>query len=500
MGARRSLTRAARAFRRPAALVLALAGMAAAPPAGPPASVRPPAAAPAAPIALPRGTVVEKVVAASDPAQSYALYLPSGYDPTRRWPIVYLFDARRRALVPTARFRAAAETYGYILASSYNSASDGPFEPNLKAMQAMWADTHRRFAIDDKRVYAAGFSGTVRSSCTLALAVPGSIAGVIGAGAGFPEGQPPTAKTPFVFFGTVGNRDFNYDEVTELDETLGDFRLAHRVEEFAGPHQWMPEDLATLAIQWMEVQAMRSGTRPRDPALLAALWSEDLGKARALEAAGDRLNAWHRYRAIAEEFAGLVDVSAAAAKAAELDADRDVRARRRQRRDLRDRDREIVQGWQRTLAAADPAAGPVNMPRLFADLRIAELKGRAAKDPESEPALAARRLLSTLAAQTSFYLPQLYLERKDYRRVEILYAVAAEVEPRRPDVWYNLAATRSRNGEGKRALEDLKRAIALGFKDAETLAGDEDFAALRNDPAFRDVLAGLRRQGAPASG
>ncbi len=502
MDAHRSLSRGIgwTAAGTAAALALALAGLAAAPPSLPPVPVAPPTvpAPTAASPAMPRGTLVEKVVAERDPSESYALYLPSRYDPARRWPIVYLFDARRHGMLPAARFEAAAETYGYILASSNDSASDGAFEPNLKAMQAMWADTHHRFSIDDKRVYAGGFSGTVRSSCTLALAVPGAIAGVIGAGAGFPEGQPPTAKTPFVFFATVGNLDFNFDEVTELDETLEDLRLPHRIEEFAGPHQWMPEDLATLSIQWVEVQAMRSGTRPHDLALAKSLYDEDLAKARSLEAAGDRLSAWHRYQAITEEYAGLLDTAPAAAKAAELAAAADVKARRRQRRELRERDREIVQGWQRTLAAADPAAGPVNLPRLFADLRIGELKGRAAKDPAGEETLAAKRLLSTLSAQTGFYLPQLYLERKNYRRAEICYAVAAEVEPGRPDIWYNLAATRSRDGQGKQAIEDLKHAVALGFKDAALLEKDDDFAALHGDPAFQDVLAGLRRQASAA--
>lgn len=450
-----------------------------------------PAPAPAPATALPRGAIVEKVVAAADPTETYALYLPSRYDPARHWPIVYLFDARGQGLFPTELFRAAAETYGYLLASSYNSASDGPFAPNLKAMQAMWSDTHRRLAIDDKRVYAAGFSGTVRSSCTLALAVPGSIVGVIGAGAGFPPEKPPTAKTPFVFFGTVGNLDFNFDEMQELDETLEDLHLSHRIEEFPGPHSWMPADLATLAIEWVEVQAMKSGTRPRDETLLTRLWNEDMAKARSLEAAGDRLGAWHRYRAIAEEFAGLADVTAATTRAAELNGAKDVKAQRRQRRELRERDRQYIEDSQRTLAAADPESGPVNLPRLLADLRIPELRARAAKDPTSEQALAAQRLLNTLGAQTSFYLPQLYLERKNYRRAEMVYAVATELYPDRPNLWYHLAAMRSRNGARKKALEDLKHAVTLGFHDLEALERDEDFASLRDDPDFRALLSDL---------
>ena len=354
--------------------------------------------------------------------------------------------------------------------------------------------------IDDHRVYAAGFSGTVRSSCILALAVPGSIVGIIGAGAGFPPEKPPTAKTPFVFFGTVGNLDFNFDEMSELDETLEDLHIAHRIEEFAGPHDWMPADLALLAIQWVEIQGMKSGARPRDPQLVSALLADDLAKARSLEAAGDRRGAWHRYQAIAEEFAGLADVTGATAKAAELAAAKDVKAVQRLRRELRERDRQYVEDSQRVLAAADPESGPVNMPRLFADLKLSELRARAAKDPTSEQALAAKRLLNTLGAQVAFYLPQLYLERKNYRRAELAYAVAAELFPERPHVWYNLAAMQARNGGRKKALADLQHAIELGFDDSAALASDESFASLRDDPAFRGILGSLHPKAAAGNG
>jgi poly(3-hydroxybutyrate) depolymerase len=88
-------------------------------------------------------------------------------------------------------FRRAAESYGWIVVSSWNTASDGPLEPNIAASRALWADTHARFSLDDDRVYAAGLSGTVRLSCLLALAAPGTVSGVIGASAGYPVGVEP---------------------------------------------------------------------------------------------------------------------------------------------------------------------------------------------------------------------------------------------------------------------------------------------------------------------
>src|SRR4029450_11181080 len=39
-----------------------------------------------------RGKRLPGLACPHDPAQSYALYLPSQYAPERRWPILYLFD------------------------------------------------------------------------------------------------------------------------------------------------------------------------------------------------------------------------------------------------------------------------------------------------------------------------------------------------------------------------------------------------------------------------
>src|SRR5258708_18844680 len=210
---------------------------------------------------LPTGRVIEKMACREQPANTYALYLPSGYTAARKWPVVYAMDARCRALVPMSAFRAAAERLGVIIVSSYDTSSDGDSGPSVAAMRAMWSDTHLRLSIDDHRVYLAGFSGTVRIACYLALSAPGTVTGIIGAGAGFPSDRRPGRDTPFLFFGTAGVRDFNYVELNDLDAELTALRLPHRIEFFDGTHQWMPPELAGDAPRWIGVGA-HAGRRP----------------------------------------------------------------------------------------------------------------------------------------------------------------------------------------------------------------------------------------------
>jgi tetratricopeptide (TPR) repeat protein len=454
------------------------------------------AEAPQAPPAaeFPRGKVVEKVVCAASPDETYALYLPSGYTPERAWPILYILDPRSRGSLAAERFRAGAEKHGYILASSNSSLSDGPMEPNLKAMRALWTDTHDRFRIDDRRVYAAGFSGTVRSCCTLARAAPGTIAGIIGAGAGFPFDRPPQKGDPFVFFGTVGDKDFNYYEMMDLEPRLQAAAIPYHLEIFDGVHQWPPEPLATQALDWLELQAMKAGTHPRDPALVDALWKAALERARAAEAAGDLFQAYRAWSAAAADFAGLrapADIAEAGRKAAELKANPALQRDLQEREARLKRDKEFLEKAPSILRAVNPSGEPMTVAQVVAALKIHELRRKAQSAPEPDERLAAQRVLNTLGVQTSYYLPQKFLGEKKYDQAVFVLSIATEIDPDSPYVWYSRAAAYARKGDRKKALADLRRAVEKGWKDAAALEKDEDFAGLRGEEGYKEIVKAL---------
>jgi tetratricopeptide (TPR) repeat protein len=453
-------------------------------------------AAPPAPTpSLPRGQVIEKVVCAARPDESYALYLPSGYTAGRAWPILYVMDPRSRGKLAAERFRPGAEKYGYLIASSNNSLSDGPAEPNVDAMRAMWTDTHGRLAIDDKRIYAAGFSGTVRSCCTLARAVPGTIAGIIGAGAGFPFHEPPRKGDPFVFFGTIGDKDFNYYEMMDLEPRLQEAGIVHRVEIFDGVHQWPPEELATRALGWMEIQAMKAGTRPKDPAIVDELWKQTLARAREAEAAGNLYLA-HRYSSgAAADFAGLraaEDLAAATAKTAALAANPALQRDWKEREARLERDKEFLAQAPGILAAVNPLGEPRTVAQVVTALKIPELRGKARNAPEPDERLSAQRILNTLGVQTGYYLPQAFSEHKQYDRAVFVLSIAAEIDPESPNVRYSRAAAYARKGDRKRALADLLESVDKGWKDLAALQKEEAFAPLRQDPEYQRVVAALQ--------
>jgi hypothetical protein len=361
-------------------------------------------------------------------------------------------------------------------------------------MSALWADTHARFAIDDARVYAAGFSGTVRFSCVLALAAPGTIAGVIGAGAGFPFGTPPKKGNPFVFFGAVGDRDFNYYEMNDLDVALTAVAVPHRIEHFAGPHEWPPPELATEAVAWMEVQAMKAGKRPKDAALVETQWTADRARAQALAAPhpADALRIW---KAMAANYAGLRDVAEAEKEAGALAASPACQKELHDREERDRRDKKILADGPAILGQIKAGNEPVTVAQIAAQLKIPELKGRSASaDPEES--LSAKRILNTYLGQTRFYLPQLYREHKEYDRAIFVLSVGAEIRPDDPWTWAEIARFNALKGKAgtKKALEALHKAADKGLADPKLLTEGDDFAALRQDEEFRQILAQVEKR------
>ena len=204
------------------------------------------AATQAAPSIKPGG-LVDGIACASDPSQTYALYLPSTYTPDRQWPLLVVFDPRGRGAQAAAIFQEAAERLGWIVAGSNNTRSDGPWEPNRRAVAAMLPDLFGRLPVDTARVYAAGFSGGGGVAWALARE-SGQLAGIITVG--MPEPGKESGTPRVAWFGAAGRHDFNFlDAKATYARMTG---VPRRVEFFDGGHQWFPSAMAARALDWFE--------------------------------------------------------------------------------------------------------------------------------------------------------------------------------------------------------------------------------------------------------
>ena len=446
---------------------------------------------------IPRGQIVERIETLNDSSQSYALYLPSNYTPDRKWPVLYAFDPGARGRTPVERFKEAAEKYGWIVLGSNNS-RNGPWSVSVNAWNAMLRDTHQRFAIDDERSYATGFSGGARVAVRIAIGCK-CLAGVIANGAGFPVDLAPSSQMHFVFFGAAGVDDFNYSELKSLQEPLTKAGIIHRVQTFEGRHEWPPVSVAIAAVEWMELHAIKAGKRPRDDGFIDAMWQQLLSEARTLEESKKYSEAYQLYLDLAHSFKGLRDVAEIETKVDQLGDSREVKAAIREEQGQIRKQRELESRLNSLIAGRDGGT-PVNqsedafdsgtlLQKMLNDLRK---QSKAVED--SSQRRVARRVLDGLFIGLFEQGLSLLRTEKNYAESIKPLKLATEVNPDRPGAFFYLAWAYAANRDKRKSLQSLNTAVEKGFSDAAMITTNKAFDSLRNDPEYQQIMARLRKQ------
>ncbi len=438
----------------------------------------------------PAGTLTSGISTLADPAQSWELYLPRGFVPGRHRPVLLLFDPRGRGGVPVELFREAADEFGWMLASSNGTRSDAPGAAagNARAINALLAVVTRRLPVDERRIYAGGFSGGAVLAWTMALKA-GWLAGVVSVG-GRPAPEHTALEPRCPLFAAAGEEDFNYLPTLQLDRIAAKAGVPRRLVSFPGPHAWFGKDLARDAVAWLEVLAVRDGKATLPKERLEELRRAEVTSAGALRAAGNLLAAARRCREAADAFRGLGEVETLLRQATELEADPLARAAQKAGKAAE----AFEEGAGTRLVAATrllrnetPPPSPAKLART---LELDQVLGAAGG--EGATAAAARRVLATVHVQLGVYLVQELFQRREWLRAASALTVAAEAGPRDPSVRYNLACARARTGAHAEALSALREALDLGLPHPLQMETDEDLASLRERPEFAGLLERAR--------
>jgi predicted esterase len=436
---------------------------------------------------LTKGQLNEKVACLRDPTQTYSVYVPQSYDPNRRHPALLVFDPRGRGTFAAEIFRPAAERLGWIVISSNDTRSDGPMDPNTKALAALWPEVNERYASDPKRIYAAGFSGGGILTLSLGLQT-GGLAGVVNCGGRLPEALS-LDKARFAHYGAAGRYDFNHLEMSGIDALYERIGPPHRLEFFEGGHEWLPPELATRALEWLEVVAMKDAGRARDEQLLKSFVANDLAEGARLAESARWLDAARLYESMLRTLDGLYPLEEVRARLAQLAADGRLEAARREERRAEDLERQALRRMAKAFDSLRAVEGPVSPAAFRGPVKLDELKTKAAGT--GAEADAARRALEAVFVQTSFMAPREFLARGERAKAALVLQVAAELKPEAANVHYNLACALARL-DRKAALAALEEAVARGFRSLPQITEDPDLAPLRDEARYRALVERMR--------
>ncbi|NNJ88098.1 MAG: hypothetical protein HKP53_01740 [Eudoraea sp.] len=436
----------------------------------------------------PAGTLKDSVRVSLNSDESYALYLPGNYDAESLSPIVFIFDPAGRGVTGLHSFIEAADKYSYILICS-NDSKNGPYSPNLKIADNLFKEVLNTYAVDQNRIYTAGFSGGSRLAATIAV-LSNSIRGVIACGAGFAKSPMyfPNVQNSFSYAALVGHRDMNYQEMKKTVQWASKIGLPNELFVFRGEHQWPPSAEILKAFDWLQNEAVRQGLERVNYDTRVLEYQRSISLADSLEKNSHLQDAANEYERLLRKYPDLTDGD-------------HVKANLKRIKKLRSFKK--AEGIENKVAILEDSLSQRFLQRFGQE----SMEGKSADD--------FKWWNNQLLRFNKKYSEHKYAAYRDmaYRINRQLFAVVIEsfdaflldendkeaaycedllmvIAPDSPFTHYQMARRYATKNMPDKSLEHLAKVLALGWNDKEFIRNTKEFSKLRSDPAFIELLEG----------
>ncbi len=434
------------------------------------------------------GKLIDTVYCKSDSTHSYSLYLPFYYGEFKDWPVIIAFDPAARGHIPVELFTRSAERYGYIVVGS-NDARNGPWEAVFEAGDAVLRDVRERFAIDKNRIYTTGFSGGSRAASAIGMRKQ-ELAGVIGCGAGFSPGHSPNFNITFDYVGLIGNMDFNYQEMYSLDFWLQTFNVDHVIIEYAGGHDWPPEEVIYDAVTWLEFRAMDSDRRPVNNTTIQEYVNRKEDEISKYREQGRKYEEYRSYEFLINFMNGLEDLSESEAFLHRLMAEKDVQQEIILRKLIREKELGYIKEYRdafRAYRSLDYEPGVEIQSLSYWKAKVKEANKLIHKGKTVQDTLLGIRIIDFIW-RTAFMQYESVNNTDEHKLVPVYLDIWSVAQPQRLTPYYLLARYYSQDDNPGKAIDNLEMAVEAGFRDVEFLESDTLMNPLHNRRQFRNLI------------
>lgn len=418
------------------------------------------------------------VSCSADTALNYALFLPPDYNKEKSCPLLILFDSHGDGLLPVNLFSAEAAKSGFIIAGSNNSKNGMPIEKTTAIYRAMLTDLTNRFNIEKKAIYLCGFSGGSRVAGAAAI-TDGGIAGVVGCGAGLPN----TSQKPvnaFSYLAVVGNQDFNFTEMLQLDESLEQAGYQHQLLVFDGIHQWPPKELIPDIFTWLRFDAMRQKAIPDDRTEINRFIEKNDKIAEKQKAENKPAQQQETYIKMMHYLQGLTDVAPLQAEIDRLAGTKEVIAYHENQKQLLEAEQSLQQKYAPEIQQKDVG---------WWTKEASKLQSLALKPGNPEMSAVYKRVLGYLSLNSYMYSTGA-LKQGDLAGASKYIEIYRLVDPTNSEHRYLAAEVAALNHQPDAMFAALKQAFELGFKDMKRLNSDADFKPYQQDERFKKLGSG----------
>ena len=255
-----------------------------------------------------KGVVVDSLKVSDSLSESYALYLPTSFNSTRKWPVLFVFDPEGRGKSAAQLFKNIAEEQSYLVVSSNNISDENELVKNVETAARLMATVSRMLPIDLQQVSTAGALEGAKVASSMPLMFS-EIFGVVAAGNQYMNLDLLDRKNDFAFIGIVGDEQFTATGMNLTASALHDQKHLTAIYTYAGASDWPKPDIMSSAVGSLTLQAIKNKLRPRDIQLVNQLYQEDISRANKMISAGEMLQAMYLLELMEEKYDGLKDIA-----------------------------------------------------------------------------------------------------------------------------------------------------------------------------------------------
>jgi pimeloyl-ACP methyl ester carboxylesterase len=440
------------------------------------------------------GSITDSIACTSQPQHTYCIYLPSSYNPSKKYPTVFIHDPAARGKLAVEVFAAAAEKYQYVLACS-NMIQNGADGAKLMHLSGeMQNDVMQKISADTSRIYLCGFSGGSRLSTAVALHQK-NIAGVIAVGAGLPRAfNALEFDTAMVYALVTGIYDMNYTEQLNLHKTFRVHGIPTRLFTFDGGHQWCDPVTADAIFEWLQYKAMHDGLLQYDSTLSNHFIYQHITVLDSLLAVKDVHKLYLQYVDLHNDAMHLQNAHDALLPVISFLNSSEAEKKLVQILELLSNEDELKQTYVEYIRYRMPGALILDSTFLKKDAwwkQTAHRLQKQTKDENPAKANSAARLYDFLC-RNSWEQGDILYEAGALTAAREMYYLLALLDESSKLAWYKLAKTEARLGNENTAVKLLERAAKNGFNNHELLLTDEAFSSIWANEKFIMLLENMK--------
>lgn len=430
-----------------------------------------------------KGMVVDNLKVSDTLDESYALYIPTGYENGRTWPTIFIFDGKGRGKAAAQLFRATAEQQGYIIVSSNSVDQQQDLEQNVLVAARLMQEATRILPVDNSQVATAGSMAGAKAASSIPL-VFDNILGAIAVGDHWVNFNLIDKRKNFSFVGIVGDEQFSASGMKITSEALSNLQFPSQVYTYDGNEDWPASDIITSAVGSLTIDAMRRNLRPVDRRLLEELYQHDLGQVNKMMSLNQLINADNLLEIMEEKYSGFLDTSEIRSKQNQLARSRNYAEQKREQRTITDKENRLMDDFSYYLEEDIRTANFENLGWWnFQKRQLDSLSQKS--DGEAKMA---SRLTGFINEYVRLKRNELAESRVPLENKLVANMIQTIFDPEAFDAYRNIISLSAQDNDFETAFFYLEEMLKHGYKNMEALYNIEGTLGLRLTPTYNRII------------